>query len=188
MLVRPGRLRGILLVEPVVVADDRGFFLETYRADAYAAAGIGDMFVQGNHSRSVAGTIRGLHFQLGPGQPKLVRAARGAAYDVVVDIRPESPTFGEWEAFELDDSRHWQLYIPTGFAHGFCAVSPVVDLVYMVASYYDPATERGIAWDDPALAIPWPAAEPIVSERDRRNPTLSEMRTLLARPSGALSR
>lgn len=187
MVVRPGRLGGIIVVEPATIADDRGFFLETYRADAYAAAGIGDTFVQGNHSRSVAGTIRGLHFQLVPGQPKLVRVARGAAYDVVVDIRPDSPTFGQWEAFELDDLRHRQVYVPIGFAHGFCALSPVVDFVYMVASYYDPTNERGIAWDDPELGIPWPAATPIVSERDRRQPTLSEMRPLLVEaftPSG----
>ena len=175
MRVLSTRLDGPRLIEPRVLADGRGFFFESFRQDRYRAAGIDAEFVQDNHSRSVRGTIRALHFQIDPGQPKLVRVARGRAWDVVVDIRRNSPNFGEWEAFELDDERNLQLYIPIGFAHGFCALSDVVDFVYKVGSYYDPATERGIAWDDPRLGIAWPTDRPIVSERDRHNPTLAQV-------------
>ena len=169
------RLSGPLLIEPRVHADGRGFFLETFRRDTYRATGIDAEFVQGNHSRSVRGTIRAFHFQAHPGQPKLVRVARGRVWDVVIDIRRSSSTFGQWESFELDDERNLQLYVPIGFAHGFCALTDVVDFVYKVGSYYDPATERGIAWDDPELGIPWPTDQPLVSERDRHNPTLGQI-------------
>jgi dTDP-4-dehydrorhamnose 3,5-epimerase len=175
MNVSRTRLEGPLLIEPRVFADGRGFFFESFRRDPYGAAGIDADFVQDNHSRSTRGTIRAFHFQADPGQPKLVRVARGRAWDVVVDIRRSSATFGQWESVELDDKRNLQLYVPIGFAHGFCAVSDVVDLVYKVGTYYDPATERGIAWDDPRLAIPWPTDQPIVSERDRHNPTLAQI-------------
>lgn len=168
-------MSGPLLIEPRVFADGRGYFFESFRRDPYWAAGIHHEFVQDNHSRSVSGTIRGLHFQIDPGQARLVRVARGRAWDVVVDIRRSSPTFGQWESFELDDERNLQLYVPVGFAHGFCAVSDVVDFAYKVGSYYDAATERGIAWDDPDLAIPWPTEEPVVSDRDRTNPTLAQI-------------
>lgn len=171
----PTRLNGPILIQPRVVADDRGFFLETYRREPYRDAGVLGDFVQDNHSHSTRGTIRALHFQTEPGQPKLVRVARGRVFDVVVDLRRSSPTFGEWESFDLDDEKHLQLYVPIGFAHGFCVVSDVADFVYKVGSYYDPETERGIAWDDPDLGIPWPAADPVVSERDRHNPTLTAM-------------
>jgi dTDP-4-dehydrorhamnose 3,5-epimerase len=173
------RLEGPLIIEPRVFADERGFFLETYRAADYAALGITTSFIQDNHSRSSLGTIRAFHFQADPGQAKLVRVARGRAWDVVVDIRRSSPTFGEWEAFELDDERHLQLYVPVGFAHGFAAMTDVVDFIYKVGSYYDPASERGIAWDDPTLAIPWPVDEPMVSSRDRSNPTLDQIKASL---------
>lgn len=176
MKVSRTRLAGPVLMEPRVFADGRGFFFESFRRDQYRAAGIDADFVQDNHSRSMRGTIRAFHFQANPGQPKLVRVARGRAWDVVVDIRRSSPTFGQWESVELDDERNLQLYLPIGFAHGFCAVSDVVDFVYKVGSYYDPATERGIAWDDPDLAIPWPTDEPVVSHRDRHNPTLAQIR------------
>ena len=169
------RLDGLVLLEPAVHGDDRGFFLETFRRDEYSALGIGVEFVQDNHSRSARGTLRGLHYQRYPGQAKLVRCARGAIWDVAVDIRPGSATFGEWEAFELDDVRHRQLFMPIGFAHGFCVTSEIADVTYKVSARYDADEERGIAWDDPALAIPWPAEDPIVSERDRSNPTLSEI-------------
>ena len=119
--------------------------------------------------------MRALHFQADPGQAKLVRVARGRVWDVVVDIRRSSPTFGEWESFELDDERNVQLYVPAGFAHGFCALTDAVDFVYKVGSYYDPVTERGIAWDDPDLAIPWPVDKPEVSPRDGANPTLAQI-------------
>ncbi|MGQ0609103.1 MAG: dTDP-4-dehydrorhamnose 3,5-epimerase [Chloroflexota bacterium] len=170
----PTRLEGPLLLQPTVHGDERGFFIETFRADAYRAAGIDDEFVQDNHSRSARGTLRGLHFQRRPGQAKLIRVARGSIWDVVVDIRPGSGTFGQFEAFELDDVQHHQVYVPVGFAHGFCVTSEVADVTYKVGSPYDVAEERGIAWDDPELGIPWPIGEPNLSERDRHNPTMRE--------------
>ncbi|MDP9244475.1 MAG: dTDP-4-dehydrorhamnose 3,5-epimerase [Chloroflexota bacterium] len=168
------RLAGLALVQPETFADERGFFLESYSRRDLERLGITSDFLQDNHSRSVRDTVRGLHFQIGRGQAKLVRAARGRIWDVVVDIRADSPTFGEWEAFELDDVEQWQLYVPVGFAHGFCAISEIADVCYKVSAYYDPATERGIAWDDQTIGIPWPTAEPMLSDRDRRNPTLAE--------------
>lgn len=169
------RLEGLLLLEPDVHADARGFFLETFRADAHAAVGVDAVFVQDNQSRSVGGTLRGLHFQLGVGQAKLVRAAAGSVLDVAVDLRPRSATFGSYEAVELDDLRHRQLYVPVGFAHGFLVLSETADVVYKVSSYYDPALERGLAWNDPDIAIEWGVEAPILSERDARNPRLSEI-------------
>lgn len=149
--------------------------METFREDELMAAEIGDRFVQENHSRSAHGSLRGLHFQAPPGQAKLVRVARGSIHDVVVDIRRASPTFGHHLAVTLDDTAHRQLYIPPGFAHGFCVVSEEADVVYRLSRYYDPALERGIAWDDPALGIEWPVAAPTLSERDRSNPALAEL-------------
>jgi len=170
------RLAGVLAIEPAVHGDHRGFFAETFRADAWAAAGIDETFVQDNHSRSVRGTLRGMHFQTAPGQAKLVRCARGAIFDVVVDLRRSSPTFGRWEGFTLDDASMRQLYVPIGFAHGFCVTSEVADVVYKCSSYYDGATESGIAWDDPAIGIVWPIdVEPIVSERDTNAPRLADV-------------
>lgn len=166
----------MLAIEPAVHGDHRGFFAETFRADAWAVAGIGETFVQDNHSRSVRGTLRGMHFQTAPGQAKLVRCARGAIFDVVVDLRRGSPTFGRWEGFVLDDESMRQLYVPIGFAHGFCVTSEVADVVYKCSSYYDAATESGIAWDDPAIGIEWPiGVEPIVSERDANAPRLADV-------------
>jgi dTDP-4-dehydrorhamnose 3,5-epimerase len=179
----PGRLAGVVVIEPEVHADARGFFVETYSRARYEAAGIVADFVQDNHSRSARGTVRGLHYQARPGQAKLVRVARGAIWDVVLDIRPDSPTFGRTEAFDLDDVGHRQLFVPVGFAHGFCVTSDVADVAYKVSSPFDPGEERGIAWDDPALAIAWPTDAPIVSERDRANPRLRDAITPLARPS-----
>lgn len=175
MNVLTTRLAGLVLIEPDVFGDARGFFLETFRRDVYRAAGIDTDFLQDNHSRSVAGTLRGLHYQSHPGQAKLVRAARGRILDVAVDIRRSSPTFGQYEAFELDDVAHCQLFVPVGFAHGFVVLSAEADVVYKVGSYYDPATERGIAWDDPEIGVTWPIANPVLSDRDRRNPRLSEL-------------
>lgn len=169
------RIDGLVLIEPEAIGDDRGFFLETYRADDYQRLGVDTGFVQDNQSRSARGTIRALHFQTEPGQAKLVRAARGAIYDVALDLRRDSATFGEWEAFMLSDENHRQLFVPVGFAHGFCVTSEIADVTYRVSSYYNAATERGIAFDDPALAIPWPTDRPLVSDRDRSNPTLEQM-------------
>ena len=166
------RLSGVLLLQPAVHADDRGFFLETYRANDYRVLGVDAPFVQDNHSRSTRGTVRALHFQLTPGQAKLVRVSRGSIFDVVVDLRRSSATFGQWESFTLDDVRHQQVYVPIGFAHGFCALSDLADVVYKVSSTYDAATERGVAWDDRDIGIEWPIADPFLSERDRNNPSL----------------
>lgn len=170
----PTRLDGLTLLQPQIHGDVRGFFVETFLRDEYRALGIDLEFVQDNHSRSARGTLRGLHFQRSPGQAKLVRAARGSIFDVVVDIRPGSATFGRYEAFELDDVDHRQLFVPIGFAHGFCVLSDEADVTYKVSSPYDAAEERGIAWDDPAIGIEWPVDAPILSERDRRNPTLAD--------------
>jgi dTDP-4-dehydrorhamnose 3,5-epimerase len=171
----PTRLEGPLLLEPDVFGDARGFFAETFRADTWAQAGIDVAFVQDNHSRSRRGTLRGMHFQTSPGQAKLVRCARGSILDVVVDLRRGSPTFGRWEAFELDDERLRELFVPIGFAHGFCVTSEVADVAYKCSSYYDPATESGFAYDDPDVGIAWPAIEPLVSARDASAPRLAEI-------------
>jgi len=168
------KLPGVLIIEPKVYEDLRGVFYESYNYRDYAALGITEVFVQDNHSRSVRGTVRGLHYQIAPGQAKLVRVATGEVFDVTVDIRRGSPTFGQWQGIVLSAENRRQIYIPAGFAHGFCATSVVADFLYKCSSYYDPAAERGIAWDDPDLAIPWPTAAPIVSERDRRHPRLAE--------------
>ena len=176
MRTLPTRLDGPLLLEPAVFGDHRGFFAETFRADAWAEAGVGVTFVQDNHSRSRRGTLRGIHFQTSPGQAKLVRCARGAIFDVVVDLRRGSPTFGEWEGFMLDDESMRQLFVPVGFGHGFCVTSEVADVAYKCSSYYDPATESGIAYDDPGVGIAWPAGvETIVSERDATAPRLADV-------------
>jgi len=172
----PTRLPGLVLLAPQVHGDARGFFMETYRADAWAAEGVPTDFVQDNHSRSRRGTLRGLHFQTHPGQAKLVRCARGRVLDVVVDLRRGSPTFGEWEGFELDDESGRQLFIPVGFGHGFCVLSETADFVYKCTAYYDPATEKGIRFDDPDVGVGWPGdIELLYSERDRTAPRLAEI-------------
>jgi dTDP-4-dehydrorhamnose 3,5-epimerase len=166
------RLEGPLLIEPAVHGDARGFFQETYRRSALAELGIHDDWVQDNHSRSRRGVLRGMHFQ--PGMAKLVRCARGAVFDVVVDVRPGSPAFAGWEAFELDDENHRQLYVPDGFAHGFCVLSDSADVLYKCSTYYDPVRESGFRFDDPEVGIGWPEGlELEVSERDQRAPLLS---------------
>ena len=181
MRALPTRLRGPILFEPVVRGDERGFFLETYRESALGAVGAESVFVQDNHSRSRQGVVRGMHFQ--PGQVKLVRCARGAILDVVVDIRPASPQFGQWEAFRLDDERHHQLLCPDGFAHGFCVVSEVADVVYKVSSYYDPSTEGGFRYDDPEVGIAWPEEIDLLpSQRDSEAPLLSQIKADLVVP------
>lgn len=171
-----------MLLEPTVHKDGRGFFVETFRANELATLGIADAFVQDNHSRSVRGTLRGLHYQAGAGQAKLVRVARGEIWDVVVDLRTGSETLGAWEAHALDDVTHRALYVPPGFAHGFCVISEIADVLYRVSAYYDARAERGIAWDDASLAISWPVADPILSDRDQHNPSLQEVRAARAGP------
>jgi dTDP-4-dehydrorhamnose 3,5-epimerase len=169
------RFDGPVVVRPVVHGDARGFFQETYREDQFAELGIRVDFVQDNHSRSQRGVLRGMHFQVGEGQAKLVRCARGAIHDVIVDLRRGSPTYGEWEAHRLDDERHDQLYVPVGFAHGFCVTSEVADVIYRCSAYYDPELERGIAFNDPGLGIEWPDLDLLVSERDAQAPRLAEI-------------
>jgi len=175
----PTRLPGLVILEPAVFPDERGFFCETYRRQWHAEAGIPaqDEFIQDNHSRSARGVVRGMHFHVGPGVAKLVRCARGRVFDVAVDLRKGSPTYGQWEGVELDDEGMRMVYVPVGFAHGFCVLSDVADVLYKQTAYYDPAVECGIAWDDPEIAIQWPlpAGELIVSERDAAAPTLAEI-------------
>jgi len=169
------KLPGVLLVEPHVYRDDRGFFLETYRADRYREHGIPGLFVQDNHSRSAGGTLRGLHLQPGRLQGKLIHVIEGEVFDVAVDVRRGSPTFGRWVSVVLSAENFKQCYVPPGFAHGFCVLTPVAQVEYKCTDLYDPATEIGIAWNDPALAIAWPIGEPLLSDRDRQNPTLAEL-------------
>ena len=170
------RLEGPVLLEPAVHGDGRGFFIESYRANVWGEHGVGDTFVQDNHSRSGRGVVRGMHFSIGDGQAKLVRCARGRILDVVVDLRRESPTYGEWEAVELDDELHRQLYIPIGFAHGFVVLSEIADVTYKCSTYYDGAIERGFKYDDPDVGIEWPQDMALlVSERDMNAPTLREI-------------
>ena len=173
------QLSGPLLLAPQVYADSRGFFLETYRRSGLAELGLRDEFIQDNHSRSRQGIVRGMHFQ--PGQTKLVRCVRGAIFDVLVDIRVSSPRFGQWESFRLDDVDHRQLYVPDGFAHGFCVLSELADVTYKVSTYYDPVAESGFSYADPDVAIDWPDAESLVgSDRDRGAPTLAQLRASLS--------
>ena len=167
-------LEGVRIIEPRVFEDRRGFFFESYNERVYAEQGITDAWVQDNHSRSARGTLRGLHYQTAPGQAKLVRVVAGVVYDVAVDIRWGSPTFGQHVGVMLSAENKRQLYIPVGFAHGFCVVSESADFLYKVTSYYAPQDERGIRWDDPELAIPWPVDEPILSDRDLALPLLQD--------------
>jgi dTDP-4-dehydrorhamnose 3,5-epimerase len=168
------RLEGPLLLEPAVYGDSRGFFLETFRASTLAELGIHEEWVQDNHSRSGRGVLRGMHFQ--PGMAKLVRCARGSILDVLVDIRPGSASFGHWEGHELDDERHHHLYVPDGFAHGFCVLSETADVIYKCSTYYDPAAESGFRFDDPQVGIKWPEGLDFqTSERDRSAPLLEEL-------------
>jgi dTDP-4-dehydrorhamnose 3,5-epimerase len=169
------RLDGVVLVEPEVHGDARGFLLESFSAAEWAKLGVREEFVQDNHSRSGRGILRGLHFQTEPGQAKLVRCGRGRIFDVAVDLRRDSPTYGQWEGHELDDASHRQLFVPVGFAHGFCVLSDEADVLYKVSTYYDPATEAGIAWNDPDVGVEWPVDDPRVSDRDRSAHRLAEV-------------
>jgi dTDP-4-dehydrorhamnose 3,5-epimerase len=175
----PTSLPGLVILEPSIFPDERGFFSETYRRQWHADLGIPaeEEFIQDNHSRSTRGVVRGMHFHIGAGVAKLVRCARGRIVDINVDLRRGSPTYKQWEAVELDDESMRELYVPVGFAHGFCVLSDVADVLYKQTAYYDPAVERGIAWDDPEIGIEWPLPleELIVSERDRQAPRLSEV-------------
>jgi dTDP-4-dehydrorhamnose 3,5-epimerase len=167
-------LPGVVIIEPKVYKDERGFFMETYKRSEFARGGIADDFVQENHSRSVAGTLRGLHLQRPPkAQAKLVRVVEGEIFDVVADIRPDSPTYGVWVGERLSSENRRSIFIPAGFAHGFCVISAEAQVVYKTTDEYAPELEWGVRWDDPLLAISWPCAEPLLSERDKQWPYLS---------------
>src|SRR5690606_6247208 len=167
-------LLGLQLVMPRVFRDERGFFLETFRSSHFEAAGIDTRFVQDNHSRSRKGALRGLHYQSSPGQAKLIRVVRGSIFDVAVDIRRDSPTFGQWHGVEIDDEKHHQLYIPVGFAHGFCVLSEVADVVYKCSSVYDASTECTLQWNDPDVGVRWPLTNPVLSARDQAGESFAD--------------
>lgn len=176
MKITQTELPGVLIIEPKVFGDERGFFLETFQAERYSAmAGISAKFVQDNHSRSRRGVLRGLHLQKQQPQGKLVRAARGEIFDVAADIDPRSPTFGRWVGVTLSDTNHRQLWIPPGYAHGFMVVSEIADFEYKCTDYYHPQSETGVIWNDPDLAIVWPVEDPVLSDKDKRLPTLASL-------------
>ena len=179
MRVEPLDLPEVLRIEPDAYPDDRGLFFETYHLERYTEIGLSEPFVQDNQSTSVHGVLRGLHAQLERPQGKLVRVLRGEVFDVAVDIRPESPSFGRWTAARLSaDNRH-QLWVPPGFAHGFCVLSEAADVAYKCTRLYDGTDEIGVRWDDPGLAIDWPITAPVLSSKDRELPTLAELRPRL---------
>lgn len=169
-------INGLKIIHPQVFNDERGFFMETYNEVKFENLGVIETFRQDNHSRSTRNTLRGLHFQSHPGQAKLVRAIRGVIWDVAVDIRLDSPTFGKWFGIELSEDNKTMFFIPIGFAHGFCVLSDVAEVAYKASNVYNAQTECGIAWDDPDIAIEWPVSEPILSNRDLKNPSLKEWR------------
>jgi dTDP-4-dehydrorhamnose 3,5-epimerase len=164
-----------MIIEPDVFRDDRGFFLETYHIEKYRAGGIVTPFVQDNHSRSVHGTVRGLHLQVGRAQAKLVRVIEGEIYDVAVDVRRGSPTFKQWVGVTLSAENFKQCFVPAGFAHGFSVVSQTAQVEYKCTDLYDPASELGIAWNDPELGIRWPSEQALLSDRDRKNRRLADV-------------
>jgi dTDP-4-dehydrorhamnose 3,5-epimerase len=174
-------LPGLKLIKPRVFADNRGFFLESYQEARYREAGIDCPFVQDNHSRSGKDTLRGLHYQSQPGQAKLIRVAFGRIFDVAVDIRPDSPTFGKWEGVYLDGEQHHQLFIPVGFAHGFCVVSESADVLYKASNVYNPATECSLAWNDPSVGVAWPSTQPNLSARDQQAESFASLAKRLGR-------
>ncbi len=165
----------VIVIDPMVIKDERGFFMETYKHSDFAAAGIKEHFVQDNHSRSSKHVLRGLHYQLAPaGQGKLVRCNRGMIFDVAVDIRASSPTFGRWVASELSEENSLMLYIPPDFAHGFVVLSDVAEIIYKCTAEYSPENERGLIWNDPDINIAWPITEPMLSNKDTLNPPLKD--------------
>jgi len=170
-------LPGVLIIEPRVFGDARGFFLETFHQQRYEATGIpgdGLAFVQDNHSRSAKGVLRGLHFQLDQPQGKLLSAGTGSVFDVAADVNPDSATYGQWVGVELSEHNHRQLWIPPGYAHGFCVLSDIADFQYKCTAVYDAGSDAGVAWNDPVLDIRWPIDQPLLSDKDKRLPRLSE--------------
>jgi dTDP-4-dehydrorhamnose 3,5-epimerase len=176
MNIIPTSLEGLLIIEPDVFGDTRGYFLETYHQRRYQSAGLDTTFVQDNLSFSKKGTLRGLHFQITHPQAKLVQAITGKIFDVAVDIRPESPTFGKWSGAMLSEENKRQLFIPGGFAHGFCVLSEIAHVFYKCSDYYSPEDEGGILWSDPAIAIDWPVKDPMLSDKDQQYSCLKDLR------------
>jgi dTDP-4-dehydrorhamnose 3,5-epimerase len=174
MKFTPTEIPDVILIEPRVFADPRGFFMETYEAQRFREAGIDVSFVQDNHSRSVRGTLRGLHYQIEQPQGKLCRVVQGEVYDVAVDLRRASPTFGRWTATILSAENRRQLYVPPGLAHGFCVLSDTADFLYKCTDFYSPGHERTLLWNDPQLGIPWPVSQPLLSPKDLAGRTLAE--------------
>ncbi len=169
-------LSGVWVITPKVFQDDRGFFFESYSKQKMSQIGITTEFVQDNHSKSIKSTVRGIHFQLPPGQVKLVRCTKGKIWDVVVDLRKKSSTFGQWWGLELSESNFKQFYVPVGFAHGFSVLSDFAEVEYKVSNYYTPLLEAGIAWNDPEIGIDWKVENPILSLRDEKNQSLNHFR------------
>ncbi len=174
MIIKKTSLPGVLVLEPERHDDSRGFFLETWREDTLKRAGVEGHFVQDNHSRSRRGTLRGLHYQLTQPQGKLVRVARGVVFDVTVDVRQGSTTFGQWYGTTLDEENMRMMYIPPGFAHGFLVLSDIADFIYKCTDYYHPQSEQGILWNDPAIGIDWPIGDVQLSAKDSKNPLLQD--------------
>ena len=174
MKVETTPLSGVLLITPAVFGDDRGFFMETYNAAKTADQGVPDVFVQDNHSRSSEGVLRGMHYQYPQWQGKLIRAISGEIFDVAVDIRQDSPTYGQWFGVFLNDENKQQLYVPPGFAHGFCVTSEIADVAYKCTSDYQPQQDVGIRWNDSDIGIDWPIEEPLLSEKDAKAPLLKD--------------
>ncbi len=185
MIFRPTAIPDVILVEPKVFGDDRGFFLETYQQERYHAGGIPLPFVQDNHSKSRRGTLRGLHAQLQQPQGKLVRAVEGEIFDVAVDVRPGSPTFGRWVGETLSAENFHQLYVPPGLLHGFCVLSPTAQVEYKCTALYAPEDEISVAWNDPELGVEWPIEEPVLSQRDRDARSYAEAAPLFAAAAGS---
>ena len=179
MKITPARIPDVLIIEPDVFGDNRGFFMETWHAQKYAEQGLDVNFVQDNHSRSTKGVLRGLHYQLEQPQGKLVRVVTGRVFDVAVDVRRGSPTFGQWVGIELSGENHRQIYVPPGFAHGFCVLSDSVDFLYKCTDYYAPQHEQGILWCDPDIGIEWPGDNFRISEKDAGNALLKDMQDRL---------
>ena len=175
MKVIPSKLEGVTILEPQSFGDHRGYFMEIFQARRYAEAGVDRRFVQDNLSFSVRNTLRGLHYQYPNGQAKLVQAITGEIFDVAVDVRRGSPTFGQWEGVLLSAGNRRQLFIPEGFAHGFCVLSDTAHFLYKCSEFYSPGDERGVAWNDPEIAITWPIDAPILSDRDRQFPALGRI-------------
>ena len=173
MKVSTSPIDGLIIIEPKVFRDSRGLFYEVYSESKYKEQGVPARFVQDNHSISEKGVLRGLHYQVKPGQGKLVRVVRGEIFDVAVDIRKGSPTYGNWWGLSLSETNNLQLYIPVGFAHGFCVLSDSAEVLYKCSDYYSPQSERGIMWNDPDLAIDWPIENPILSEKDIEYPNFA---------------